>query len=76
MNQSQLLAITCNSLKAQEKSRVQGAIGFGFASHRLKNCSESFRPITKSSNRNHLVTVDSHFNTPLTVEPSGKASFV
>ena len=33
MNQSQFLAITCNSLKAQEKSRVDGAIGFGFASH-------------------------------------------
>ena len=30
MNQSQFLAITCNSLKAREKSRVQGAIGFGF----------------------------------------------
>ena len=29
MNQSQFLAITCNSLEAQEKSRVHGAIGFG-----------------------------------------------
>ena len=29
MNQSQFLAITCNSLEAREKSRVQGAIGFG-----------------------------------------------
>ena len=33
MNQSQFLAITCNSLKAREKSRVPGAIAFGFASH-------------------------------------------
>ena len=33
MNQSQFLAITCNSLKEWEKSRVHGAIGFGFASH-------------------------------------------
>ena len=33
MNQSQFLAITCNLLEAQEKSRVQGAIGGGFASH-------------------------------------------
>ena len=31
INQSQFLAITCNSLKAREKSREQGAIGFGFA---------------------------------------------
>ena len=29
MNQSQFLAITCNSLEAREKLRVHGAIGFG-----------------------------------------------
>ena len=33
MNQSQFLAITCNSLDGREKSRVHGAIRFGFASH-------------------------------------------
>ena len=37
MNQSQFLAITCNSLEAREKSRIHGAIDFGFASHWLKN---------------------------------------
>ena len=37
MNQSQFLAITCNSLEVQEKSRVHGAVGFGFASHWSKN---------------------------------------
>ena len=37
INQSQFLAITCNSLEVQEKSRVHGAVGFGFASHWLKN---------------------------------------
>ena len=39
MNQSQFIAITCNSLKAREKSCIQSAIGFGFgfASHWLKN---------------------------------------
>ena len=37
MNQSQFLAITCNSLEVQEKSRVHGAVGFAFASHWLKN---------------------------------------
>ena len=42
MNQSQFLAIICNLLKAREKSRVHGAIGFGFASHWLKNWRESF----------------------------------
>ena len=30
MNQSQFLAIICNSLKAREKSRVHNAIGFDF----------------------------------------------
>ena len=56
MNQSQFLAITCNSLEAREKSRVHGAIGFGFASHWLKNWRESFEPITKRSNRDHVIT--------------------
>ena len=65
MNQSQFLAITCNSLKAREKSRVQGTIGFGFASHWLKNWRESSKPITKRSNRNHVITFDSHLKTAL-----------
>ena len=54
MNQSQFLAITCNSLEAREKSRVHGAIGFAFDSHWLKNWREYFKPITKRSNRNHV----------------------
>ena len=65
INQSQFLAITCNSLKAQEKSRVHGAIGFGFASHWLKNWRESFQPITNSSNRNDVLTFDRHLKTTL-----------
>ena len=65
MNQSQFLAITCSKLKAREKSRVHGAIGFGFASHWLKNWRESFKPIIKRSNRNHVITFDSHLKTAL-----------
>ena len=64
-DQSQFLAISCNSLEAREKSRVQGGIGFGFASHWLKNWRESFKPITKRSNRNHVITFDSHLKTAL-----------
>ena len=56
MNQSQFLAITCNSLEAREKSRVHGTIGFAFASHWLKNWRDSFKPITKRSNRNHVIS--------------------
>ena len=65
MNQSQFLAIICNLLEAREKSPVHGAIGFGFASHWLKNCRESFKPITKRSNRNHVITFESHLKTAL-----------
>ena len=65
MNQSQFLAIICNSLKAWEKSRVRGAISFGFDSHWLKNWRESFKPVTKRSNRNHVITFDSYLKTAL-----------
>ena len=65
MNQSEFLAITCNSLEAREKPRVQGGIASGFTSHWLKNWRESFKPITKRSNRNHVITFDSHLKTAL-----------
>ena len=65
MNQSEFLAITCNSLEAGEKSRVHGAIGFGFASHWLKKWRHSFKPITKRTNRNHVITFASHLKTAL-----------
>ena len=69
LNQSQFLAITCNSLEAREKSRVHGAISFDFDfdSNWLKNWRESFKPITKRSNRNHAITFDSHLKTALTL---------
>ena len=73
MNQSQFLTITCNAPEAREISRVHGAIGFGFASHWLKNWRESFKPITKRSNRNHVITFDSHLKTALNhCVPNGK----
>ena len=65
MNQSPFLEITCNSLESRERSRVHGAIGFGFASHWLKNWRESFKPITKRRNRKHGITFDSHLKTAL-----------
>ena len=67
MNQSEFLAITWNSLEAREKPRVRGASGFGFAAHRLKNWRESFKPITKRSNRNHVITFDSQLKTAVSV---------
>ena len=63
MNQSQFLAITYNSLIAREKSRVHDALGFAF--RWLKRWRESFKPITKRSNRNHVITFDSHLKTAL-----------
>ena len=73
-NQSQFLEITCNTLKAREKSRVHGAIGFGFASHWLKNWRESFKPITKRSNRNYIITFDSHLKTALFSKRNGRSN--
>ena len=63
MNQSEFLVITCNSLEAREKSRIHGAIGFGFATDWLKNWREPFKPITKRSN--HVITFDSRLKTAL-----------
>ena len=63
MNQSEFLAVTCNLLKAREKSRVEGAIAF--ASHWLKKWREIFEPITKRSNRNRGITFDSHLKIAL-----------
>ena len=63
MNQSEYLAITCDLLKAREKSRVQGVIDFGFASNWLKNLHKTFKPITKCSNHNRVITFDSHLKT-------------
>ena len=60
MSQLESLAITRNLLKARKKTRVQGVIGFGFASHRLKNWCEIFKPTTMRSNRNGEITFDSH----------------
>ena len=42
MNQSEFLEISCNLLNAREESLVQVAIGFGFASHWLKNWRQGF----------------------------------
>ena len=58
-----------NLLKAREKSRSQGAKGairFGIASCRLKNWHEIFKPITRRSHRNRVITFDSHLKTALT----------
>ena len=65
INQSQFPAITCNLLEVQEKSHVCGVIGFGFDSHWLKSWRESFKPITKRSNCNHVITSDSYLKTAL-----------
>ena len=60
MNQSEFLEISCNLLNAREESLVQVAIGFGFASHWLKNWRQGSKPITKRSN--HLKTALSREN--------------
>ena len=74
MNQSEFLAITPKLLKAREISRVQGTGNiartrcdwFGFASHWLKSKRKIFQPITICSNRNRVITFDSHLQNTLT----------
>ena len=61
MSQSEFLINTCNLLKAREKLRPLGA--FGFASHWLKNWREIFKPITKRTSRNRIITFQSHLKT-------------
>ena len=61
MKQTEFLAITCYLLKAREKSRVHRANGVGFASH----WSENFNPIPVHSNRNGVITLDSHWKNAL-----------
>ena len=70
MSQSELLAITCNLLKAREKLLVHGAIGF--ASLWLKNWREVFKPIPKRNNCNHVITFDRHLKTA----PSSQIEFI
>ena len=57
MKQSELLAIACNLLKGQEKSRALATIGFGFgfACHWLKNKSQIFLSIAKRRNYNRVI---------------------
>ena len=56
-------------------THTSGAIGFGFASHWLKNWHESFKPITKGSNRSHIITFNSHLKTALTIERSSSVQY-
>ena len=60
MNQSEFIAITCNLLKAREKSHAQDTIGFGFASNWLKKRREILKPVTKCYNLNRVITSHSH----------------
>ena len=61
-NTSQL-PVTCS--KRGKNLRVHGAIGFGFASNWLKNLRGTFKPITKRSNHNCVITFNSHLGTAL-----------
>lgn len=76
MNQSEFLVITCSFLKAREKSRVQCAILFDFASHWLKKWREIFQPISKRSNRTRAITFDSHLKTAQTLSARSAGPFV
>lgn len=65
MNQSELLAITCDLLKGRERSRVQAAFGFGFASCWMKNWREILKLTSKRTDRDRVITFDVHLQTAL-----------
>ena len=67
MNQTEFLASTCDLLISLEKSRAQGAIWFGFCFlFAEKLFVFFFKPITKGSNCNCVITFDSHLKTVTT----------
>ena len=61
INQSKLQATICNLFKAHKKLHVQGGIGFGSATHGLKNWPEIVKPITKG--HNCVIIFSSHLKT-------------
>ena len=60
MNESEFSALTRSLLKAREGSRIWVRTGFGFASHWLRNLLDILKPITTCSNRNSVITLESH----------------
>lgn len=63
-NQSEFQAMTRNLFKAQEKSRAQGAIGFGFCFSLIEKQAGVFlKAISKSGNHNRVISFDSHLKT-------------
>ena len=66
MNQLDFLIMTCYLLKEREKSRLQGEISFGFASHWWLNCQWGIiEPITERSNHNRVISLESHLKIAL-----------
>ena len=55
MNQSEFLAINCYLFNARKKSRVHS---FGFGFYWLKTWREIFKPITKRTNRDRVISFD------------------
>ena len=62
---SKFLAITFILPKEQWKSCMQVVFCFGFVSRWLKNWCKISKPITKHSNRNHMIIFDSQLKTTL-----------
>ena len=58
--------------QSRQKSRVHGAIGFGSTSHWLKNWRQSCEPVIKRSNRNRVITFDSHLKIALIINNYNK----
>ena len=62
MNQSEFLVISCNLLKVREKPRIKVRLVL-VRLHRLKKNCRVFKPATKRSNGNRVITFDSDLKT-------------
>ena len=61
INQSDLEANTCNRRQARENVCVQVVIGFGFASHWLRNWRQFCQPITELSKEKNQSSYQIYF---------------
>ena len=73
MNQSEFLAIPCNLLEAKEKRSNKVRLILVLLMIGLRKLARDFRPITKRSNRNRVITFDSHLKT---AQSDTKSNFV
>ena len=65
MDQSELEENACNRCQARENTCERGTIGFGFASHWLRNWREFLQNVVKQNQSKRKITFDTRLKTAL-----------